>query len=336
MWGFTLASLAVVMATYNGGSWISEQWESLLAQSRIPDQIIVSDDGSTDGTRDFLTRASAATCIPVTVVDGPQSGLADNFWFALSQTDCELVAWADQDDVWHPEKLAVCERALLQFDADFVSHSADVVDAEERPLGFRYPNYKKSSCFQPLDGDPWHVPSGFASVFRQSLVAGARWADRPVSHQTFEPMNHDHVVSLLAFARSRRVQLTESLANYRQHGSNAAGAPAIRGLANIKASRNVDSSKYHNLADIARGYGAFVGGSPEVDQYFAHLVALCESRASVYEGAQALDTTRRLARATRRGTYGRKSSGGFGVLSAGNDLKRLLERPFRGGSSLDQ
>jgi glycosyltransferase involved in cell wall biosynthesis len=324
------------MATFNGGAWVLEQWESLLSQTRIPDQIIISDDGSTDGTREIIAAASAATSIPVTIVDGPQTGLADNFWFALGQTDCDLVAWADQDDVWHPEKLAVCEQVLRKFDADFVSHSADVVDADKRPLGFRYPNYRRSSCLSPLAGDPWHVPSGFASMFRRSLVVGARWADRPVSHQTSEPMNHDHVVSLLAFARSRRVQLNDSLANYRQHATNAAGAPTIRGLGIIKASQTVSSSKYHSLAEIARGYGDFVGGSPEVVQYFEHLVALCEFRASVYEGAHVLDTTRRLTRATLRGTYRRKKSGGFGGLAGGHDLKRLLERPFRGGSSLDR
>ena len=324
-----MTSLAVVMATHNGARWFVRQFDSLLAQSRVPDHIVISDDGSTDGTRELIAKAIAATSIPVTFVHGPRTGLADNFWFAVGQTECDLVAWADQDDVWHPSKLAVCEQALLEHRADFVSHSADVVDAEERSLGFRYPDYKRSVCLEPLAGDPWHVPSGFASVFRRSLVDGVRWADRPVSHQTFEPMNHDHVVSLIAFAHSRRVQLKDSLASYRQHAGNAAGAPKIRGLATIKASQNVNSGRYHSLAEIAQGYGAFSGDVRDVQAYYEHLVELCNARASVYEGARALDTTRLFAKAARRGTYASKRAGGFGVLAAGNDLKRLLERRIR-------
>ena len=281
------------------------------------------------------SRGDCATSISVTFIDGPQSGLADNFWSALGHTDCDLVAWADQDDVWHPGKLAACEEALLEYDADFVSHSADVVDAEERPLGFRYPDYKNSVCLPPLAGDPWQVPSGFASVFRRSLVDGATWAERPISHQTFEPMNHDHVVSLLAFARARRVELKDSLASYRQHGSNAAGAPTIRGLANIKASQDVNSSRYHSLAEIARGYGAFAGGGAAGQQYFDRLVQLCNSRAAVYEGSHVPDTTRRFTRAAREGVYAAKKAGGFGVLAAGNDVKRLLSRRIHPSSTVD-
>jgi len=317
-------SLAVVMATYRGARWLPEQLASIGAQTRRPDRLIVSDDGSDDGSVEIVERFAATAPFPVTVLEGPRRGLADNFWHAAAHADEELIAWSDQDDVWHPVKLERCERALRESGSDLVSHSAIVVDASLRARpGRRCPDYPRDARMEALAGDPWHVPSGFASVARRHLLDDLDWAARPISHQTGRPANHDHVVSLRAFASGRRLHLREALARYRQHGSNAAGDPSPRGVDVLRVAFAVGAEQFRALATIAGGYGEFLRATPGVHpgaaDYFGALSRRCERRAAVYEAPGPRARLRSLAAAARRGVYAPRAVGSFGVLALAKD-----------------
>ena len=323
-----MTSLAVVMATFNGVRFVDRQLESIAAQTRPPDLLVVSDDGSTDGTRDVVAEFAKRAQLQVRVIDGPRSGLADNFWQAAQHAPCDLISWADQDDEWSPRKLELCEAALAQTGADFVSHSADVADGDLRPTGARYPDYPSDTTRGPLEGDPWHVPSGFASVFRRGLLDGVSWEDRPPSHQTTRPMNHDHVISLRAFAGGRRAELNASLARYRQHGSNAAGDPSDRGLDVLRTALRVGGREFSDLAGYADAYGRWartaVDRPNDVDAYFGALAERCVRRAALYDRAVGRIGRMRLATAAaRRGVYRPKTSGGFGALAGCKDLAAI-------------
>jgi glycosyltransferase involved in cell wall biosynthesis len=319
-----VGDLAVVMATYDGGRWIGEQLASIAAQTRPPDLLVVSDDGSTDDTVDVVARFARTAPFPVRLVDGPRTGLADNFWSAAARAGgCELIAWADQDDVWEPAKLARCEEALRRSGAAFACHSAVVVDDALRPTGRRFPDHRRNVVLGPLEGDPWDVPSGFASVFRRELLDGIRWGDRPTSHQTGRPVNHDHAVSLRAFAGASRVAIADPLARYRQHGGNAAGAPTVHGAASVRAAMAVGGAQFHRLAVIARGYGDHVAGldgvAPGAADYFTRLAGRCDLRAASYEPRRATRRVRRLAGGLRAGVYAPRTRGGFGPLALAKD-----------------
>jgi len=322
-----MTSLAVVMATFEGARFVSRQLESIAGQTRPPDLLVVSDDGSTDGTRDLVEAFARSAPFAARVIDGPRSGLADNFWQAAQHAGCDLIAWADQDDAWSPRKLELCEAALAHTGAAFVSHSADVTGRHLQPTGARYPDYAADTTRSPLEGDPWHVPSGFASVFRRELLHGVDWDHRPPSHQTSRPMNHDHAVSLRAFA-GRRVELAASLARYRQHDGNAAGDPSDRGLDVLRTALRVGGRQFADLAGYAEAYGRWTRGlvaePAAIDAYFGALAERCRRRAALYDGAAGhVGRLRRLADATRRGDYGPKARGGFGRLAGCKDLAAI-------------
>jgi glycosyltransferase involved in cell wall biosynthesis len=317
-----MATIAVVMATYNGADWVADQLESIASQRRPPDRLIVSDDGSTDATLERVDDFRRRSAVPTTVLAGPREGLAENFWSAAAHAECDLIAWSDQDDVWHPDKLARCEAALADGGCDFVSHSAAVVNADLRGRRRRYPNYRRTVLRAPLAGDPWHVPSGFASVFRRSLLErDIDWRGRPVSHQTLRPMNHDHVVSLLAFAHCRRVELRDVLARYRQHDRNAAGDPSERGLDTVRVAMNVGAEQFTRLGEIAVRYGAFAAhGDPRVHDYFDRVAARCRRRAAIYERGTRLGALQALASAARKGVYQSRANGSFGPFALAKDV----------------
>lgn len=105
-------SVCVLLALHNGAQYLSQQLESLRAQSLPPTHVIVGDDGSTDASVDILQEFfNAWPEVNVRIVPGPQTGYADNFLklFRCLPREIDYVALCDQDDVWLPDKL---ERAV--------------------------------------------------------------------------------------------------------------------------------------------------------------------------------------------------------------------------------
>lgn len=111
------ASVAILMATYNGADRLREQLDSYLAQTHFPSLLLVSDDGSTDDT-ETIVRAFAAQhpALPVEFHHGPRKGAAQNFLSLLRRVPdtIDMVALSDQDDVWLPEKLHRGVQALAK------------------------------------------------------------------------------------------------------------------------------------------------------------------------------------------------------------------------------
>ena len=103
----TTSRIAVVLSTYNGEKYLAEQLESILAQEEADVELLIRDDGSHDSTvqlvRDFTSRHPNVRCIV-----GANKGVTHSFLTALEKanSDCEFFAFADQDDVWNPRKLA--------------------------------------------------------------------------------------------------------------------------------------------------------------------------------------------------------------------------------------
>lgn len=103
--------VAVLMAAFQAGEDLMPQLQSLLEQSLKPARIVISDDGSTDGTRARLKSFAAQAGrdgIAVTVTDGPRRGASANFLHLLGRPEAaaaDYVALADQDDIWLPDKL---------------------------------------------------------------------------------------------------------------------------------------------------------------------------------------------------------------------------------------
>jgi glycosyltransferase involved in cell wall biosynthesis len=107
-------SMSVCMASFNGARHLLSQIDSILPQLGRGDELIVSDDGSTNGSLEILVGLRDAR---VRVLRGPSRGAAENFASALAQARNHVVFLADQDDVWEKDKLArqsaYLERYLL-------------------------------------------------------------------------------------------------------------------------------------------------------------------------------------------------------------------------------
>src|SRR5574341_2231095 len=130
--------LSVAMCTYNGARFLSTQLESLARQERLPDELVVCDDLSTDATRQVVSAFAAEAPLPVRFVANETNlGSTKNFEKAIGLCSGELIALSDQDDVWDPRKLRLLEQRFTEEpDLGFVFSDAEMVDQDLRPLGY--------------------------------------------------------------------------------------------------------------------------------------------------------------------------------------------------------
>ncbi|MBB1076206.1 glycosyltransferase [Rhodoferax sp. 4810] len=114
--------VAVILAAYNGATYIAEQLKSILQQTDVDLQIFISVDKSTDETEDYLATLLLTeprlTLLPFGQRFG---GAGPNFYRLLREVDLsgfDYVCFADQDDLWHPEKLTRAHRLMTIDNAD--------------------------------------------------------------------------------------------------------------------------------------------------------------------------------------------------------------------------
>lgn len=101
----TKLTVSVVMATYNGEKYLSEQIDSILAQSYPVYELIIQDDCSTDGTTDIVRRYMEKYSFIKLFVNDHNVGFSENFRLATMHATGDFVAFSDQDDIWFPQKL---------------------------------------------------------------------------------------------------------------------------------------------------------------------------------------------------------------------------------------
>src|ERR1700704_2935070 len=103
----------VALCMYNGADFLSEQLESIAAQTRLPDELVVCDDGSSDDSTDIVRNFAKNASFPVRLeVNEKNLGSTKNFEKAIGLCNGDIISLADQDDVWKLHKLAVLEAAL--------------------------------------------------------------------------------------------------------------------------------------------------------------------------------------------------------------------------------
>ena len=96
----------VILATYNGESYLIEQLKSIERQTLPPSHIYIGDDGSTDRTISIISEWSKSSSINITFIPSLKRplGCIRNFERLLSISTSSYVMISDQDDIWHPDK----------------------------------------------------------------------------------------------------------------------------------------------------------------------------------------------------------------------------------------
>ncbi len=276
----------ILLSTYNGGAFLADQLASFAAQSHAGWTLLWRDDGSTDATVAIMERFAAGLdpgrCTRLAAPEG-NIGASASFLALLRAAlpglgAGDAAAFADQDDVWLPEKLARGMAALAAVPAGRPALACArqvLVDAALRPYA---------------ESPPLRRPPGFPAALAQNLATGCTiLLNRPAaaliagSHPP-QHFFHDWWSYLLVAAAGGEVRMEPApLVLYRQHGANAVGAPGGR--------------LRRALGAVRRGPGAFM------HLFRAHLAALAAERRLLTEAAR--DDVARLQAALAGGPFRR-------------------------------
>ncbi len=224
----TRLSLSIALATYNGERYIAEQLESILRQTRLPDELVVSDDASVDATRAIVLDFARHAPFPVRFhANIERLGSTRNFEVAIRACGGDIIFLCDQDDVWYPDKIALMEERFINDpEAGIVFTDADVVDQDLHPLGLRL---WKAVRFSPGEQAQVSAQGAFSVLLKRFAVTGATMAFRSSYRDLVLPISelwvHDGWIAMLIAAVSQLAALPTPLIAYRQHSANQIGIP---------------------------------------------------------------------------------------------------------------
>jgi len=257
--------LSVALCTYNGERWLPELLDSLAAQELIPDELVISDDASTDGSVGVAHEFAATAPFEVRIgVNPTRVGSTANFALALERCRGHFIALADQDDIWYPTKLRRLQRELAgDPTVTLVFSDADLIDERGGPLGERL----------------WQTRLVDHTLRHHAVVSGKMFAQRPLTtgctmmvrrraveaaipfpHELADPaapMRHDRWLSLLAAAVGTVRAIPEPMLGFRLHPEQETGVlvgrELLRALATaagdvIRQSADSQTSVHHARA----------------------------------------------------------------------------------------
>lgn len=316
-----MATISVAMTTFNGERFLAEQLRSIVAQTRLPDELVVADDLSSDQTWDILTEFAEIAPFPVRLHrNDVRLGWRRNFMSALALCASDLVALCDQDDVWAPDKLAVAEQALREPDVLLFFHDAWLIDETGRRTGpaniFSMPERNP-----PLSAFSFFSPYGFSMVCRRSLIElSDLWEGSMDSNDRRDRAPHDQWLFFLATVLGTVRFSTSRLTDYRQHGANAIGQPLEPGvMAQLGRARRYwltsPEARFRSLAAAARVRADILSvccdrlanpwreRAAQGHERYRELALRLELRAELYADRRPSARIRRLQRLQRDGAY---------------------------------
>ncbi len=250
-----ILKISVVMATYNGARYLREQLDSIVGQSYPVCEIIVQDDGSTDGTLELLREYAALhPLVKVYANESGRHGVNTNFFSAMERAVGDYIAISDQDDIWVADKLRwqaeaigdklLCSGFSIPFSTDGFPVRADM----------RRPN------LHLLRGVYLSAMPGHTMLISKRLLQLLRGCPEV-------PYYYDWQLSCVAEAMESVVFVDKELVHFRRHaGAATATMPVGDSLLSQGAWNYVTTCLLHHPT-LQR----------EVRRRFAHVLPLLES-----------------------------------------------------------
>lgn len=230
-----IPSVAVLLATYNGGTFVRDQIASILSQTAVEVHIYVRDDGSTDDTMNVVGALQKATPRQITILRdqlGATGSAAANFFALLGGVDLasfDYIAFADQDDIWLPAKLNRAVSCLSRQGGGGYSSNLLAWDADRGQYWIMH----KHGASKRFDYLFQGASAGCTYVLDAPAALLVRRRLGQLTRQYCAGVSHDWTI--YAICRSAGLPWfrdTQSLIHYRQHSGNVYGArPGFAGIA---------------------------------------------------------------------------------------------------------
>ena len=232
--------ISIAMTTYNGAKYLQEQLDSFLYQTRQPDELVVCDDGSTDGTLEILEDFRRQAPFAVRVYRNQTNlGYTKNFEKALKLCTGEIIFLSDQDDVWFCHKVETMAEILAIRPEIFVLQT-DMVLADE----FMNPHpYTQLGNIIAVGQSQDMFVAGCGTAVRRE------WLDEVLPIPS-DVVTHDNWLHRLALSLGVRELHFSPLQYYRRHGDNASNSLISKPVMMTE----MDAFYAHGLRDATGGW----------------------------------------------------------------------------------
>jgi glycosyltransferase involved in cell wall biosynthesis len=269
--------LSVALCTYQGERFLADQLGSIAAQTRAPDEMVVRDDGSTDGTMDLLHRFASAVRFPVRLDVNPERlGSTKNFEQAIARCQGDVIFLSDQDDLWHRRKLERVAGVLAEEpQVAGVFTDGDLIDERSRPIGrglWQSLGFEGSFRRQFADGEAVSL-----LVTRGNVVTGTAMGFRSSYRDLILPIPEawvqDAWIAILLSAVAEMRLLPEQLIRYRLHPGQQIGVPdpasapppqVLTRLDHLVRWTQLPRRMRKNEREMMRGFGSYF--APVIDR----------------------------------------------------------------------
>lgn len=221
--------ISVLLATYNGGKYLSRQLDSLLDQSFQDFKVYIRDDGSDDNTLHIVRQYISDHPDRFELVEDSTQhrGARDSFMFMLEHVpETDYYMFCDQDDVWLAQKIEKSLQALQTLENKIPGKPA-LVGTDLRVVDENLNTLHES--FWNANGVLIDLRQRFAYQHLGGMFAGCTQIFNRAAKRAAFPMHpdaimHDAWLTLVTSARGRCGNVKEQLILYRQHGDNTIGA----------------------------------------------------------------------------------------------------------------
>ncbi len=205
--------ISVCIPTYNGEKFLKPQVDSVLLQLSQDDEIIVSDDGSSDNTIEILESYKDRR---IKIFKNSRKGVISNIENALQNSIGEYIFLCDQDDVWVENKVSIIMKAIVE--SDLVISDCYVTDQNLNIIyeSFYKQNNSKNNKWLALLKNPY---LGCCMAFKRKVL------DAALPFPAKIPM-HDIWIGNVAAFKFQVMFIPDKLIYYRRHGNNASTASA--------------------------------------------------------------------------------------------------------------
>lgn len=223
-----IPTVAVLMSTYNGEKYIREQLDSIFKQENVHVRLYVRDDGSTDNTVNIIKEYSEHYPIEL-YVDGENVRPGESFMrlvYKYAETPgVDYYAFADQDDIWCPEKLKIAIAKVVKFNNDIpvLYSSNQYIYKDGINCGNRHKEPQRIDLISHMTKN---TIAGCTFVFNKSLAQLVAKSRKP-DYRILKYRLHDAWLMLVAIACGKVIYDDSSHMLYRIHSENAVGVKKV-------------------------------------------------------------------------------------------------------------
>ena len=210
--------ITAIICNYNGGVYLKEAIDSVLAQELLPDEFIIVDDKSTDNSVEIILEAQCQNPELIKLIQHTENkGQAAGMNTAYASSSGELLAFLDSDDIWFPGKLGSLHDAYLnQPEFGLFQHNLQIIIDNERTDELYMPAMIQGDAFEL-----WHRYGTFPNFSPTSGLAIRRAVYDKLGHLPEQlTIAADSYMTRSAICFGPVVSKLEAFGGYRKHGSN--------------------------------------------------------------------------------------------------------------------